>query len=515
MSPQSPRPATAVGVLDGVASVQIDAAGSLRTAEVELQWWIGAEDRWHRPEREVAVRRQLLDGAPVVQTLLRIPGGDARVNGYGAVVAGREWTVLEVHNDSRTPVAVALVARSATTGADRSWRPDGARLWCDGSVLLVANRPADGFGAAAGPEELATLLGEGAGDGPVAADHPTTAGSVAMVFAVAHGTGIRVLVAPGALPVEDRVEVSPLDAPTAEGVIRGWHRQLDARCRYRLGDEQAELDAFERRCRLLLSRDATAPADISALAAFGHGPEAARRLDVALSELHPPVEADRAAALLVAASDVVAWAADDTEAAQLAGLLAGPVLELAGWARQGPRRWGRRRDPVGPSSLLADWAAQRLLARHAEAVAEPGGSLPDAATAQAVAEHRATTMAADDDAAALLALRFGLVDDDGAGGPDLLAGWQPGWRGRALEVHGLPTAFGSLAFALRWHGARPALLWELTGAVPSPTTATGGPTVRAARLDPDFAGDLRRGEALLAEPSPDPAVAADATGAAG
>ncbi len=514
MSQRSPRPATAVGVLDGVSSVQIDGAGSLRTAEIELQWWIGAEDRWHRPEREVAVRRELLDGAPVVQTLLRIPGGDARVNGYGAVVAGREWTVLEVHNDSRTPVAVALVARSVAAVTERSWRPDGARLWCNGSVLLVANRPADGFGAAAGPEELAALLGEATGDGPVAADHPTTAGAVAMVFAVAHGTGIRVLVATGPVPVEGRTEVSPLDAPTVEGVIRGWHRQLDARCRYRLGDDAAELDAFERRCRLLLSRDARAPADISALAAFGHGPEAARRLDVALSELRPPVEADRAAALLVAASDVVAWALDDTEAAQLAALLAGPVLELAGWARQGPRRWGRRRDPIAPASLLADWAAQRLLGRHAEAVAEPDGPQPDVATAQAVAAHRATTMATDGDGAALLALRFGLVDDDGVAGPDLLAGWQPGWRGRALEAHGLPTAFGSLAFALRWHGARPALLWELAGAVPSRVTATGGPTVRANRLDPAFASDLRQGEALLAEPPAHPATATDATGAA-
>ena len=43
-----------------------------------LDWWIGAEDRWHLPSREVAVRQSLAAGMPVVETALRIPGGDAR-----------------------------------------------------------------------------------------------------------------------------------------------------------------------------------------------------------------------------------------------------------------------------------------------------------------------------------------------------------------------------------------------------------------------------------------------------
>ncbi len=499
MSLRPARSPTLVGVLESASPVEVDGAGSVRTVDVELEWWIGAEDRWHRPAQEVAVRRQLLDGAPVVQTLLRIPGGDARVLGYGAVVAGRELTVLEVNNDSRSPVAVALVARSSIAG-ERTWRPDGARLYCDGSVLLAANRPADGFVMAADLDTLAEVLAASSGGEPTTVDGDAAAGAVALVFALAHGSGVRFLVAPQ-LRSEDRIDVSPLDAPSAEGVIRGWRRQLDATCRFGLGDERAELEAFERRCRLLLSRQASSSADISALAAFGHGAEAARRLNAALSELRPPVPAEYAAALLVAASDVVTWADDDREAAQLSALLAGPALELVRWAGHRPRRWGRRRAAVDSTSLVAHWAAKRLLARHGEAGVAPDGAAADAATVRVVTAHRAATFAGDGDGSALLALRFALVADDGGRGLDLLPGWQDLWRGRMLDVHGLRTAFGSLAFALRWHGTRPALLWELSVPAAAAHTVPNGPILSIARLDPTFVTGLQQGETLLAEPS--------------
>src|SRR5947209_4454475 len=42
-----------------------------------LDWWVGADDRWHFPSREVSVRQRLIDAAPVVETMMRVPGGDA------------------------------------------------------------------------------------------------------------------------------------------------------------------------------------------------------------------------------------------------------------------------------------------------------------------------------------------------------------------------------------------------------------------------------------------------------
>ena len=41
------------------------------------------------------------------------------------------------------------------------------------------------------------------------------------------------------------------------------------------------------------------------------------------------------------------------------------------------------------------------------------------------------------------------------------AGADHQWLGQAIEVHRAPTHAGELSFAVRWHGARPALLWEL------------------------------------------------------
>jgi hypothetical protein len=38
------------------------------------------------------------------------------------------------------------------------------------------------------------------------------------------------------------------------------------------------------------------------------------------------------------------------------------------------------------------------------------------------------------------------------------------WLGQSIEVYGVPTsASGAVSFALRWHGERPAVLWEQAG----------------------------------------------------
>ena len=47
------------------------------TARPPLAWHVAADDRWHCPADEVAVRQAPLRGAPVFETRVRIPGGDA------------------------------------------------------------------------------------------------------------------------------------------------------------------------------------------------------------------------------------------------------------------------------------------------------------------------------------------------------------------------------------------------------------------------------------------------------
>jgi hypothetical protein len=501
----SARSSTPVGVLDGAPAARVDGSGALTVGDTELQWWIGSAERWHRPDREVAVRQSVLDGAPVVQTSLRIPGGDARVHTYAVVAQGAEWVVLDVVNAGKVPVAVAVVARcphDAPGASAPRWQLDGTVLRRDGAVVTVSGRAADAVYPASGFDEVAAALAADAGAEGVAVpggsdDRPGSDGAVpgaaaaaafAQVFAVAHGTGIRVLVAlgpaagPGPLP-------DPHAVAAPEAVIRGWRRQLDTVCRFRLADDAEEESAFARRCRLLLRHDAGTPADLSALAAFGHAGEAARRLDRALSALRRPVDAAEALPLLVAASDVVAWTPDAEARRELARLLADAALQLAGWAR--PRRL-RRSAGGAADGLVVDWAMARLLARTGELDEPPA----DEATLAAVAAHRAAPAAGAGDGAALLALRAGLVGDDAPGRVAVLPGWQAAWSGRALEAHDLPTTAGSLSFAVRWHGTRPALLWQLE--VGDGTVVP--PVLDAAALDPAFTTSSPQGEALLAAP---------------
>jgi hypothetical protein len=69
------------------------------------------------------------------------------------------------------------------------------------------------------------------------------------------------------------------------------------------------------------------------------------------------------------------------------------------------------------------------------------------------------------------------------------------WFGQGLEVHDAPTHAGRLSYAVRWHGARPALLWEL-----APHPGTGPVRLTVPGLDPAWSSTEPSGESLLAAP---------------
>ena len=80
------------------------------------------------------------------------------------------------------------------------------------------------------------------------------------------------------------------------------------------------------------------------------------------------------------------------------------------------------------------------------------------------------------------------------GGRELLLLPSPAeeWQGENIAAHDVPTRFGRLSFAVRWHGTRPAVLWELDERDGAPVT------LRARGLDPDWSTTQPKGEALLA-----------------
>jgi len=73
---------------------------------------------------------------------------------------------------------------------------------------------------------------------------------------------------------------------------------------------------------------------------------------------------------------------------------------------------------------------------------------------------------------------------------ELVPGFGVAWLGQSIAAHDIPLRAGPCSFAVRWHGARPALLWD----VPR------GFTVRAEALDPAWSSTEPVGETLLAEP---------------
>src|SRR5438045_1670020 len=120
-----------------------------------LDWWVGADDRWHFPSREVTVRQRLVDAAPVVETMMRVPGGDAVQRTY-AVQDVEELAVVEFENASNLPFALAL--------AVRPYNPEGLavveRIQLVDRTVTVDGRPALLF-----PTEPARVAGSPFHDG--------------------------------------------------------------------------------------------------------------------------------------------------------------------------------------------------------------------------------------------------------------------------------------------------------------------------------------------------------------
>ncbi|MBI5090175.1 MAG: hypothetical protein HZB15_15285 [Actinobacteria bacterium] len=147
-------------------------------------------------------------------------------------------------------------------------------------------------------------------------------------------------------------------------------------------------------------------------------------------------------------------------------------------------------EPAGESAAALD---------AAEAVARLAGDDRAAADVDAVRRHLAARGALGDRVwmptlpQPTAARRVATIERMLARGTDLLPDGIPaGWWGTDFEVHGVPTSPGSsVSFAVRWHGERPAVLWETTG--PSAT-------LTASRAAPGWTTDRPAGDALWPAP---------------
>jgi hypothetical protein len=130
------------GVLGGRWRAAVSAWGAVVPGDgsLPLDWAVAADDRWHRPAEEVAVRQRRDGGTPVLETRLRIPGGDA-VHRVWSVPDGGGLTLVEVHNDSPLPIAVAFTRPDLLTSRPPTDVPiEGIELPAGTIVLPVGHR---------------------------------------------------------------------------------------------------------------------------------------------------------------------------------------------------------------------------------------------------------------------------------------------------------------------------------------------------------------------------------------
>ncbi|HZJ27795.1 MAG TPA: hypothetical protein VFF40_12420 [Acidimicrobiia bacterium] len=370
-----------IGALGTGRLARIDARGRLGFdgSSVQLGWWIGAEDRWHRSEDEVAVRQRRIEAAPAYETAMRIPSGDA-VARVWAIGAPGEPVIVEIENQSPAPMVAALVLHPMASGGDVG-ADDAVRL--DRGTELVLHRPARVSVRAADPVALVGALEAGApsgGSGPY----------LALLQPVAHRTVMRAAVF---LNPRARSDLDLASVPDADAAGGGWRAVASAAMQIVVADP-ARQEVIDR-----------------------------ARVDTLLRAGTADVDGDVFGAL----ED---WGFDD-EARTV-------------WRR-------------------LSWRARRR-ARHRAA--------PDPTTAAGV----------------LRAARDSVIIERDDATVELVPAPPP--AGAAVEVHDAPLRTGSVSFALRWHGDRPALLWDVRAPTPRRLVAPS--------LDPAWSTDQPSGEALLA-----------------
>ncbi len=267
---------TMVGNLGSKREAIVDPRGLVTTwfDGWSLDWWIGADDRWHLPSRDAAVRQDLVGAAPVVETRLRVPGGDA-VHRAFAIRAGSheddELVIVEVENRSTIPFVVAF--------AVRPYNPEGLavieRIELHGTTVTVDGRVAMLLPRAPARSAASTFYGGDSSMAVLGGDAGTTfprglrcdAGmaQAAFLFPVPHTASLRV-----ALPIRParrtrrrgltrrRVERSPSyprSIPAAVQVANGWDAQTRRGLRLDLPDARLAEAVDANRRFLLLFHD--------------------------------------------------------------------------------------------------------------------------------------------------------------------------------------------------------------------------------------------------------------------
>ena len=416
----------AVGVRGGAWLGGVNAWGDVFVDGKErLRWFVAADDRWYRPSRETTVRQREISSVPVIETRIKVPGGDAVQRVYGVADFGGA-IVVEVFNDSSLPFAVAF--DRGDIAAMREPSPTGVQ----GIDLPV--------------------------------------GSV--VFPVGHHATMRVAILIGDLErnLERKISAQELESlPSFEQVERGWLAALRVASRVDVPEASWESILTTQRCKLLL----TAGGGTTGNGESGRDDDF---VDLILDRAERVKLGDKADQwvdeVAVATESVIRRCAKNRNAKwfdERAIVLASMVLNRAGEKR-------------GQKDIAQAWS---------RVVSDAVGSGDFGSVLRVDAEVGRDQIANFSGVRQIAWVESQLVAQRHDGVIEICPrGIDATWLGANFECHRLvASAEHLISFAVRWHGEKPALLWEIDG--------PAGARVAASAVDGTFSSVEMRGETLL------------------
>lgn len=523
---------------------------------VSIECWFGVGDRWFRGGAGDGVRQRRIDGLPILETRQRA-GDDDLVATVWADESGdaRGRVVVELANETADAVIVAVVVRphglhgpgsiehvriaETLVVVDRTPLIDLGRLPGD----VVTAEDADRFNPA-----LHTVLGLDRSALQRDLDMASAKGfaSLAALLPLTPGVDRRIEIFDGA-------EAASVAAAPLDNVVSGWNVHLSSAAEFELPRWPSHVPSSLITGVVTAVPDRHGPSGDSewteaddallstALSGVGIDWGAAEILDrlldavisgrierknwvavacaVAAGVESPAaleVYANHGEALAVVAGEALSRVANESLAARLA-----TALEIVHGADAAADARAIHARPDAGASLLAlrhgfgsvglevtdsslaeldaesralGISTKMLMSVHGGASFEPIVAIRSAAGSTWRWGRGRCGDSPHARAALLIALR-GLCVAESSATLDLLPGADTTWLGQSASFSRLPTAHGALSCALRWHGARAALLWEFEHSVPDDLVIT------CTALDPSWRGSGSAGEVLLAEPT--------------
>jgi hypothetical protein len=487
-----------IGNLGSKQRADVGAGGSVHLARgVEIEWWVKASDRWQTPSTEISLRDSLLAFAPVLKTSLRVPGGDVVTHVYATVQGPRELVAFDVSNQSSAPVAVGFVVRSL----------NGGSVELDGTTVRVGSRPV--LFLPANPVDRFSGT----------PDDRDSSGVATFVVPLLHRASLRGAALLGVSSAVAAASTPVLRSlPDPDMVARGWGLQAGQVARFD-GDEMRHgqlralatatlLHADPVRSSSLDGSGLVARSDLArALIAIGAHDEALALLsnieDVQgrKGELGPVDDPAVTAAVIAAVVTVGRYLPDPTFAVAMVPMLSGALEFL--------HRSVKTHAAVVESHSAVFLLASRLFERVDEGRAaqhslrawhQLGARWPVARASEPLlpAVGRGAALLPSDlprTVNAVVDATDALVSEQSDGSLELFAGWTTqSLLGARVAIHHAPTPYGKVSVALRWHGERPALLWDVAAA------PADNVVLLCSVLDATWSTKEHSGEALLGVP---------------